>query len=148
MKRSIPILAIVIITIPLTILAFTADDPIVAVDSGPAATNLGPQPATPTSALALTIENIQQEARGRVLELSLKLTDSAQGSTEAEGLQRQIAQVKAEAEIAILDAVIEDARVSGDEVRRIEAETARDRLVDPDQYSTPSIPTARPAPSN
>ena len=147
MKRFIPILAIVILAIPIALLALEGDDPVVPVDSGPATTNPGLQAGAPTTALTRSIDSIQQDGMDRVLALGLKLAKTDPGSPEAGDLQLQISQVKTETEIAILEAVIEDSLVSGDEVRQVEAEAALDRLLHPEQYRTASVPTDRPAPS-
>lgn len=148
MKRLIAIFTIVIATIPLASLALAGDDPAIAVESGPATTDAGPDIQAPTNALAQVIEGIQADTRTKIHDLGLKLAGAVSGSSEAVELQRQIGQVKADAEATILMAIIEDAVSSGDEARRIEAEAALERLLNPDQYRTAATPTERPAPSH
>jgi hypothetical protein len=148
MKRLIITLAIGILATTLTIPVLASDDPNLPVESGPASTNPDSEFALPVSALGVAIEAIQLEAQGKVRDLGLLLSNSAPGSSEAQDLQRQIAQVKVDTEVAILDAIIKDASDAGDEPRMVEAQAARDRLVNPEQYVTQAIPSDRPNPSN
>ena len=148
MKRMIITLALGLFAISLTIPALAIDDPTLPVESGPAPANPDSEFALPVSPLGLAIEAIQLESQVKVRDLGILLTNSTPGSSEAEELQRQISQVKIETEVAILDAIIKDASDAGDETRMVEAQAARDRLVNPEQYVTQAIPSDRPNPSN
>lgn len=145
MKRMIPVL--VILLAAATAVAATDNDPAVAADSGPAVDSATPEPALPNTALGYAIEGIRIEAQAEIDDLRGKLAATLPGSTEARELNELIATVKTNMEIAIIEAVIEDAVASGDEARRDEAEAALDRLRHPERYLTPAVPTDRPAPN-
>ncbi|MBU8871641.1 MAG: hypothetical protein KOO60_12315 [Gemmatimonadales bacterium] len=147
MKRLIPIPAILILSIPFVLLAGPNDDPAIAVDSGPPATADGPEAFPPTTTLSMTIETIRQNALVSIQKLSNRLTSVPQGSLVALDLQEQISLVKTQTEISILEAVVEDAALSGDLKRQKEAEAALERLTHPEKYVTPATPVERPAPS-
>ena len=148
MKRLIQTLVIVTIATVLTFPVFASDDPTLPVESGPAPANPGPEFALPVTPLSQAIDAIQLQAQGKVSDLSLRLANTIPGTSEAVALQEQIAQVKFAAEVAILDEVIKNAADSGDEARLLEAQTARDRLLNPEQYRTPATPVDSPTPSH
>lgn len=148
MKRTITLFVILTLSLSFAVSAFAEDDHAVALESGPAATGPVPEIAPVSTTLGLAIQEIRQTAQAQAQELSLRLNQVAPGTPAAEELHRQIRQVKIDSEVAVLDAIIQDALEAGDEARMAEAEAARDRLVNPDQYQTPAIPSNRPAPSN
>ncbi len=109
MKRLILILAIGTFATTLAIQVFASDDPTLPVDSGPAPASIDSEFVHPVSPLGQTIESIQQQAQAKLQELNILLTNSTPGSSEAMELQSQAQQVKVDAEVAILDAIIKDA---------------------------------------
>ncbi len=147
MRRITILSAMLIIAVSLVFQVIAGDDPVAATDSGPAATDTEPGTVLPTSPLARTILEIRDGAQTKLADLQRQLAAAATGSTANEEVHLRIAQVKQETEIAILRAVIADSRERGDEVQAAEAEDALDRLVNPDQYRSASIPVERPTPS-
>ena len=124
-----------------------ADDPLPAIESGAADAELGEQNAPLDTPLEQTITTIRQEARAQVDLLAGQLAAAAPGSYQARELEAEITQTKVDAEIAILQAIITDARQAGDGPRMVEAEAALDRLVNPEDYRTPATPVERTVPA-
>ena len=144
MNRLIPVFAVLLVV--LSVPALATEDPTVAVQSGPAKVEIT-ESVSPSSALGLAIEGIRREAGTQIQELDAKLQIALSGSAETAELHRLIAKVKADAEIAVLEAIIQNAVETGDQDRLLEAEAALERLQHPERFAVPAVPSDRPAPS-
>jgi len=145
MKRIIPttmFLFMLILALPAL-----ADDPVPATESGTPDDQLGEVYAPLDTPLEQAVTEIRLEARARVNVLAGQLATAAPGSPEARELEQQITQTKVNTEIAILQAIITDARQVGDGPRVVEGEAALDRLLNPEDYRTPATPVERAVPA-
>jgi len=99
------------------------------------------------SPLEQTIAAIRETAEVRVQALADRLALAPAGSDEALAIQAEMRQVKTGTEVAIVQAILADAREKGETDRITEAEQALDQMLHPEKYVVPAVPSERPAPS-
>ncbi len=145
MKRIIPT-TIFLLMLGLALPAL-ADDPVPALESGVPDDQIGQAYAPLDTPLDQTIAEIRQDSRARANLLAGQLATVVSGSEEARELEQQISQLKLDTEIAIVQAIVTDARQAGDGPRQAEAEEALDRLLHPENYRTPATPVERSVPA-
>ena len=146
MKRSSVLLIFLWISTLILALPVAAADPPVTPDSGAAIEDPATAPRAPMTPLEQAINAIRQQAAEQITLLSQQLAEAQQDPARTEELVTQIEQVKFQAEIAVVQVIVEDARAAGDEARLVEAEDLLDRLQNPEKYVTPPNPVERPAP--
>ena len=101
----------------------------------------------PMTPLARTIAEIRQATSDQVIDLTARIEQLEPGSPEILEMQSRIWRMKQDAEIAVLRAIVDDARARGDQPKQAEAEEALDRILHPEKYPTPTVRVDRAAPS-
>ncbi|MFH1845329.1 MAG: hypothetical protein ABIF77_19265 [bacterium] len=147
MKRNIFHLALILLALFLTTQPAVGQEPVESVQSGPVVNEQEMARERPLTELEQEIDQIRQVAQERLQALTEQLAGLDAGSDPAAEIRRQVAEIKQQAEIDVLEAIIADARIRGETERLAEAELALDRLQHPEKYKTPVTPVERPAPS-